>query len=622
MIRRIESWLENRRLQWAIQVALALGITLILGQFQFYGIEFLTSDLRMKWTPPPASSGNIMLVPIHEETVKRLGAPPTLEQFNQILESLANSQPHVIVSLINPFKLEATQSDLYRFANISKQTQFILAENELPPTGMSEFAPLAEPFEKVKRMPAPKTADRTVFAKDGITRRALLSYEKAQTLYPKIAADFRTHKKDQIAGTFEFLDSQQVYIRYHNPKTYPSVEFSNILNNRWNSVLARGKIIILGFDTKDVASQYITSPLSNEPFDTSELYLQANSIDTLILDDAPRPTPPWVHMAVTFLVALLIIHSVMMFRPVVGLTILLSSFAGLFVAGLILFYSQDLLIPLAQPLLAIFLCYYFVIPYRLIKENKRSWEYLQKNKLLTQVEELKSNFLRLVSHDLKTPLAKIQGMAEIASKNQSNLTPNQRLAIDEIMNSADELSDFVSSILNLSRVESSDVKLDLRSGDVNRVLEDVTSRCQYQAEKKSITLRTELEPLFSLKIDENLLKQVFNNLIENAIKYSPDGTSVLITTEDGVGGVTIQIADQGVGMTPLDLENVFEKFYRSKNVEHSTSGSGLGLYLAKYFVELHAGRISVESELNQGSTFTVFLPYELETQISEGELHA
>jgi len=620
----MDLWLKSRRFQWAIQVSLAFAITLILGQFQFYGFEFLTSDLRMKWTPMPESSNNILLVPISEDTVKRMEGLPRLDQFNKMLERIALSQPHSIITFVNPLKLEGTQSDLQQLANLSRQTRIIIGENDLPPTGLSEFLPLSEPFENIKRLPAPKTADRTVLAKDGVTRRALISVDKAPTLYPQIAADFRREKEAPILGMFDFLDSEQIYIRFHNPKSYPKIEFSNILNNRWNSVEARGKIVLVGMDTKDDVAQYVTSPISDKPFDRSMLSVHADSIDTIIMNDAPRPTPEWFHVVLTFLVALLTIHSVMSFRPISGLTVLLLTVSSLFISGLVLFYTDDLLIPLAQPLLAVFLCYYFVIPYRLIKENRRSWEYYQKNQLLTQVEELKSNFLRLVSHDLKTPLAKIQGMAEIVAKSPENLSTNQKMALDEIMNSVDNLGDFVSSILSLSRVESSDVKLDLRSGDVNRVLKDVVTRCQYQAEKKNISIRTELEPLFSLKIDENLLKQVFTNLIENAIKYSPESSSVLVTSEDSVGGVIVQVADQGIGMSPRDLEQLFQKFFRSKSVEKTTAGSGLGLYLSKYFVNLHSGQISVESEPNKGSTFTVFLPYELETQMVEGEgdLHA
>lgn len=574
----------------------------------------------MKSAPWPESSGQILLVPINEDSARRFEGLPSLSQFNSMLERLALAQPHSVVTFLNPVKLEGSQSDLLRLSSLSQQVRLIIAENDLPPTGLNQFPPLSAPFSAIERLPAPKTSDRTVFAKDGITRRAILKYEGAETLYPLLAADFKTNHASP-SGAFDFLDSKQIFIRFHNPNSYPRVEFSNISSGRWNSIDVRGKIVLVGLDTKDAIDNYVTSPLSKEPFSTSHLYVHADSIDTLIQDDAPRPTPPLVHMLLTFFVALITIQAVMTLRPVTGLAVLVATVGGLFIIGTVLFYSQSLMIPLAQPLLAVFLCYYFVVPYRLIKENRRSWEYFQKNKLLTQVEELKSNFLRLVSHDLKTPLAKIQGMSELLLKDPEHFTLAQKKAIVEIVNSADDLEDFVTSILNLSRVESEEIKLHLRSGDVNRVLEDVIERCTYHAEKKNIVIRKELEPLFSLKIDESLMRQVFTNLIENAIKYSPENSSVLVTTEDSPGGITVQIADQGIGIEPTDLSNIFQKFYRAKNAE-LTSGSGLGLYLSKYFVELHSGQIFAESRLNQGSTFTVFLPYELEVQMSQGDLHA
>ncbi len=614
---------KTQRFKWSIRILLALGITVVLSQFQFHTLEFLTSDLRMRWTPQPDSSGHVFIVPIAEETVKRLEGAPSLDQFNTVIEQLAQVQPHSIVTFLNPFQLDGTQSDLLKLAALSERVQLIYAENDLPPTGLSEFPDLSAPFEKIKRLPAPKTSDRTVFAKDGITRRAILKYEGAETLYPRLAKDFKTNGNGiDVAGAFSFLDSKQFFIRFHKPSSYSRVEFSNISSGRWNSIEARGRIVLLGLDSKDAADHYVTVPTSRGPFDKSHLYLHADSIETIIQNDAPKPTPFAVGFVLTFLVALLTIHAVMTLKPITGLGVLLITVAALFTLGLICFYTENLLIPLAQPLLAVFLCYYFVIPYRLIKENRRSWEYYQKNKLLTQVEELKSNFLRLMSHDLKTPLAKIQGMAEILMKEPNHFNLQQRKALEEIVSSADDLEDFVTSILNLSKVESEEVKLHLRSGDVNRVLEEVIERCTYHAERKNIVIRRELEPLFSLKIDESLLRQVFTNLIENAIKYSREGSSVLVTSDDSVGGVTIQIADQGVGIPREDQELIFKKFYRSKSVEGSTSGSGLGLYLSKYFVELHSGSISVESEPNQGSTFTVFLPYELEAQIEQGDAHA
>jgi signal transduction histidine kinase len=214
-----------------------------------------------------------------------------------------------------------------------------------------------------------------------------------------------------------------------------------------------------------------------------------------------------------------------------------------------------------------------------------------------------------MSHDIKTPLARIQGMADIVLRESQRLSSAQSEALVTVQKSIDELVDFISSILSLSRIEGKEIQLNLVTKDINALLNEVVSRHQYLAQEKNIQIRCELDPLFSVKLDVDLIRQVFTNLIENAIKYSPPGSRVLISSEESDGQVVVQVADQGIGIAKEELENIFMKFYRSKEVRASTTkGTGLGLYLASYFVELHGGRISVESELGKGSTFTVELP--------------
>jgi signal transduction histidine kinase len=263
-----------------------------------------------------------------------------------------------------------------------------------------------------------------------------------------------------------------------------------------------------------------------------------------------------------------------------------------------MFATMRWMIPVAHPLVAVFICYYFVIPYRLIIENRRSWEYYQKNRLLTQVEELKSNFMRMMSHDLKTPLARIQGMADVIRGDGGLLNETQQVALDTISQSSEELTDFIASILSLSRIESKEMKLQLRSRDINQLLRDVVRKVDYLAKKKNIQI-----------------------VMENSIKYSPEGTKVLVTTEELNGEAIVQVADQGRGIPAEDLQHIFERFYRARNSRINTAGNGLGLYLARYFVELHNGHVEVESLLDKGSTFTVQLPMNLhkETTIDRFE---
>jgi signal transduction histidine kinase len=296
-------------------------------------------------------------------------------------------------------------------------------------------------------------------------------------------------------------------------------------------------------------------------------------------------------------------------RPAKGIAYLVGLTAVFWLISWGLFALFRYNLESAHPLLVIAFSYYFFIPYRLIKEARASWEYQQKNKLLMQVEELKTNFISMMSHDLKTPLARIQGMADIVLEDDSKLNDEQVKAAKTIRKSTEELSNLVTSILDLGRIESQNVKLNLHSKDVNQIVNDVCNRCSHYAADKDIQLVTELEPLFSIKIDEHLISQVISNLVENAIKYSPNGTKVMVSTDEMDNKVVIQVSDQGPGIPEEDIGNIFMKFYRSKAAKSSPiKGSGLGLYLAKYFVELHKGSLTVDSVPGQGTTFTVELP--------------
>jgi signal transduction histidine kinase len=262
-----------------------------------------------------------------------------------------------------------------------------------------------------------------------------------------------------------------------------------------------------------------------------------------------------------------------------------------------------------HPLLGIFFAYYIFVPYRAITESKIRFIFQKKHEVLQQVDELKSNFLSFISHDLKTPVARIQGLADMLVA-QPNLDPEtRRLHLVEISRSTEDLNHFITSILNLAKIVANRIKLNRTSRDVNKIVEDVIEKIGFNARQKQIRIEANLEPLFPIKVDIALMGQVLTNLIENAVKYSPEDRVVKVSTREDGSWIVVEVKDHGFGMDEADVQNVFTKFYRGKNpATINIKGSGLGLYLVKYFVELHNGQISVESELGKGSIFTVRLP--------------
>jgi signal transduction histidine kinase len=141
------------------------------------------------------------------------------------------------------------------------------------------------------------------------------------------------------------------------------------------------------------------------------------------------------------------------------------------------------------------------------------------------------------------------------------------------------------------------------------MLEQCAQKLEFQARQKGVDLTLELDPLFPIQVDPSLIIQVFTNIIDNAIKYSPGGSKVMISSREVGDYVEVVVEDNGKGMDEEETKQLFTKFYRGKTHPGDESkGSGLGLYLSKYFIELHEGSVSAQSRPGSGSKFSIHLP--------------
>lgn len=606
------------------RVVIAVTTAIIICQFRLDYLEALTYDFRVRLKPTTPPSGAIHLVTIdnHRTLRENKGQHPSAKDHARMLRNLIAQQPRAIVYTFNPEELEGGPADFEELGRVAQSTDSLyFGSNEVSSSEEENLPPLNPPLANFKVYPfISSMADNRIFARDGVTRRFLFSFENKPTLHAILASTYsgKTQPED-YQGLFQVIDTIQGYIDFRPSGTYPTTNFLNLLYPTESLPDLKDKLVLIGLDTRERHEDYIITPLSRQLLSMPTLEMHANMLDTLITNSSPIRAPNWVNLLITSLITIITLHVVLSLRPARGLILLGLILFGFCLFAYVGFAFFDLWIQMAHPILAIFVCYYFFIPYRLIMENRNSWEYYQKNRLLTQVEELKSNFLRMMSHDLKTPLARIQGMTHVVMADEHPLSNNQKQALETIHRSSEELEDFIGSILNLGRIESQEIKLQLRSKDINTLMTEVIDKCEFLAKKKNIQILSEFEPMFSIKIDEDLVRQVFTNLVENAIKYSPENSRILVTTEEHNGKIIVQVADQGIGIPSEDVPHIFTKFYRSQSVKNSSiGGSGLGLYLSKYFVELHQGDIKVESLQQKGSTFTVELPMDLGTQLEAG----
>jgi signal transduction histidine kinase len=223
----------------------------------------------------------------------------------------------------------------------------------------------------------------------------------------------------------------------------------------------------------------------------------------------------------------------------------------------------------------------------------------------------KSEFLANMSHELRTPLNAIIGFSEVLREEMAGpLNETQQQYIQDVLEAGQHLLSLINDILDLAKVEAGRMELALGEVSINDTLESGLTMHRARADRNNITLTLTIDPDLGVVIaDERKVRQVVFNLLSNAVKFTPSGGRVEVSATRHDGFVEIAVADTGPGISAADRERIFEEFQQASGpAAGSIEGTGLGLTLSKRFVELHGGRLWVESELDEGTTFRFTLP--------------
>jgi GAF domain-containing protein len=245
-------------------------------------------------------------------------------------------------------------------------------------------------------------------------------------------------------------------------------------------------------------------------------------------------------------------------------------------------------------------------------QNARLFREIEdKSRQIEAANQHKSEFLANMSHELRTPLNAIIGFSEVlGEKLFGELNEKQAEYTDDILTSGRHLLSLINEILDLSKVEAGRMELELATFDLPLAIDNARTFVRERATKHGITLDVIVdERLGDIVGDERKIKQILLNLLSNAVKFTPEGGRIGIEARQVDGSVEIWVSDTGIGIAPEDQPKIFEEFRQvGSDYAHKSEGTGLGLTLAKKFVELHGGRIWVESEIGKGSKFTFTLP--------------
>lgn len=224
----------------------------------------------------------------------------------------------------------------------------------------------------------------------------------------------------------------------------------------------------------------------------------------------------------------------------------------------------------------------------------------------TRLDRLKSEFVATASHELRSPLTSIKGFVELLGMTDE-LSARQRSYVDIVLRSTDRLVDLVNDLLDVARVEADHVELKVRAMDLAEPVAEAAELLAPRVAEKEQELELSLDGLPLALADPGRIRQVFANLLTNAHLYTDPGGRIAVRGRADGAWVEVDVSDTGPGMTAVELEHVFDRFYRG-GAPADTPGSGLGLAIVKSLVDLHGGRIAVDSAPGHGTTFRVRLP--------------
>ena len=575
-------------------------------------------DILLRLSPPQRSpaADSVVLLAIDDETVSRYGRLPLNRAvIAEALNRIASAGPKALA--VDMLLSEKTrETDDAKLADAFSRFRRIVLAVALEPTEDGKDPQWLTPLPAFHRYAFALGHVHFEPDRDGLARTLLLTKANADNRY--WALSFETFRAALGAQdpTTEYSNELKVggrlvpaaasasrlfWIHYHGPEgTFRRVSLASVLDGRIPASTFAGKVVILGV-TAQGAGDRVYSPFS-AGLGMSGIEIHANIFATLVdgayLSPLNAPVEVLLLLAIAALVAAAAWWKQGRFLSLVAITgfVAIPVFGyWMLRAGAIVPVASALVIEVGASL-AGFLANTRFIRERLGEAIRGRQDYAYR--------------LQAVAHEIKTPLTAIHASSQLMTEPDVPEHKKEEIA-QRIHKEAGRLSGVVTTFLDVERISAGVLKLQKRQVELAAVVADAIERSGLLALKKRIRIEQDLEPGVVAAADADLLQFAVYNLLVNAIKYSPDGSSIRIGLRSSGQNACLVVADQGCGIEPAEQRRIFERFYRTKKHQEDTKGgSGVGLALVKEIVTQHGGRIEVESAPGKGSTFNIFLPRE------------
>jgi signal transduction histidine kinase len=565
------------------------------------------------WQRRPAPK-NTTLLAIDDDTVSRYGPLPLDRAvIAEGLKRVALAAPSALVvdmlfSERTTPSADAALADAFRrFPNLVLATALEIRSGGRPSQWLGplpEFAASAHALGHVHIEPDPDGVARTLLLAKGNRdqRHWALAFEAFRTRMGAQAPIIESANSLQI-GTHRIpaasANDRLLWIHFAGPEgTFPHVSLAKVLQGGVPVSAFAGQVVILGV-TAQGAGDRVFTPFS-AGLGMSGIEIHANIFSTLADGAYLIPLNPAEEFLSVLTIATLMAGAVWWRRgrfllpaAITGLLLIPGLSYLLFHGGVIVPVASWIMVQVAASLMGLLV--HIVLVRRRLREailNQQDYAFR----------------LQAVAHEIKTPLTAIHASSQLMAEAAIPERKKEEIA-QRIHSEAGRLSGVVTAFLDVERIAAGMLKLERQPVDLARIAADASERAVLLALKKKITVNRDLDPV-TVRADPELLQFAIYNLLVNAIKFSPESSSVRITLRSDRKMARLEVLDEGCGIEPAAQGHIFERFYRARQQGEGEPGSGVGLALVKEIVTQHGGEVEVASEPGKGSTFTVLLPRE------------
>lgn len=547
-----------------------------------------------------------------------------VEVFAEILDRVLAAQPRHIAYFLNPIFLPFNSKSYQKLAHVLQKEP-------------SRFT-LGTTYNENGLLKPPPLQDLNIFAWQGfavyhmndVARSVILSWntlsgpirDVGSAIYQKLTGKtFSTQFKKQITRLpFIYHNPPGYYFNNFHDQGITTYHYQDLIKPGFSYAQLQGKIVLVGSGHQphnsgaEVAVLHPTSAFnlfnSREPPQASKVTIWAWTLRSILTDQIIQQLPKWIkYIAATFLI-------ITTYYAMIYFNLLLGTLLAVLLATCLWFFSFFLLAKyalwfnLATPYFFMIITLFIAMFYKISSQMEITWNLNEKLNASQEVSRIKSHFMTLISNDLAESSERILQQLATLKQPEIILSATSIQALAQTVTTAREFNTYIQNILNFARFESEKPRIHTQPVNLITCMTCIADQFDFKLRSKQMTIiMPDPNPHFVVDADQHLMEQIFSNIIGNAIKYAPEATTIAIRFRRQLNHIIIQVEDEGIGIAENLQDKIFEKFYRVKDDHvYALKGTGLGLYLVRFLIELHHGQIWVNNNRERGCTFTMAFP--------------